>query len=309
MQSYVPLATEKGAAEPTAGCLNASEATPHVLVEDAPGLRTMGVRAGLTLPRPANLFARALFAPLTDRVRRGEGGLLALNLMWAWQLHPLGEACALVAVSLLCLVTLYLFNDVVDARGDLSNPKKDVALATSYVEHQSTYLMVWLGLTTLAITAATWISRDAVLGVCAVSSLNVVYSLACKKIAYIDLLCVCLWGGAFASIATSAPAWILMTGAMTAVCHIYQASEDRDTDTANDIVTSATLATVQLSILQALLTLVMILASWKLAPGVVPLTFTAFIAYWMRWHDQPRTGWFVTKVHFAVVVLLLFAGS
>ncbi len=249
----------------------------------------------------------ALTAPLLHRIRRGEGGLLVVNVLLAFAGHPIAVALGLSLVSVLCLLTLYLFNDLIDAEADRKNPKKDQALAATYARHQKPLLLVWLLLTGLAVAAGVMIDAKAGTAVVIVSLINVAYSLLGKKVPYGDLATVCLWGGSFTAIATSNPAWFALTGIMTAVCHIYQASEDRDADRANHVRTSAALASTRLWALQIALALALVGAGWALQPGLLPLSFAAFVYYWWRWHEQPRVGWFWSKVHFAIVVMSLVA--
>lgn len=251
----------------------------------------------------------ALTAPLLHRIRRGEGGLLVVNVLLAFKLNPAAVALGLSVVSVLCLLTLYLFNDLIDAHDDRKNPKKDHALAAVYAHYQKPLLFVWLTLTGVAVATSLAIDANAGAAVVVVSLVNVAYSLLGKKIPYGDLATVCLWGGSFTAIVTSNPAWFALTGIMTAVCHIYQASEDREADRANQVRTSAALASTRLWALQTALALALASACWALQPGLLPLSFAAFVYYWWRWHEQPRVGWFWSKVHFAFVVMWLIAST
>jgi 4-hydroxybenzoate polyprenyltransferase len=139
----------------------------------------------------------------------------------------------------------------------------------------------------------------------AVSLINVAYSLFCKKVRFLDVVAVGLWGAAFASIVTASPAWVVLAGAMTAICHIYQASEDRDADTSNGVVTSARLTLSLLSLVQTVLIGTMVAAAWTLGAPAAALTFAGFLVYWWLWRDQPRTAWIVTKVHFTLILAYL----
>src|SRR5215470_14390040 len=75
---------------------------------------------------------RGVAAPLYHRVRRGEGGLLIVNATLALKWYPVREALSLVAISFISLLSLYLFNDLIDARDDRQNPKKDRVIAEMY---------------------------------------------------------------------------------------------------------------------------------------------------------------------------------
>ena len=247
------------------------------------------------------LFAKALAAPLYHRLRVGEGGLFVVNATLALKGHPVGEALGLAVTSLVCLLSLYLFNDIIDARDDQHNPKKDHLLAGFYVRERRAFLVSWLLMSGLAVVASAWLDARAAVWVLAVSLINVAYSLFCKKVPLLDVVWVGVWGGAYASIVTDAAAWVVMVGAMTAVCHIYQISEDRDADAASGFATSAMLAAPLRSLLQAVLTGMLVATAWTLTPDAVALTFVAFFAYWLAWHNRPRTAWILAKAHFSVV--------
>lgn len=247
------------------------------------------------------LVPKGLLAPLFHRIRRGEGGLLVVNATLAWQYRSVGEAVGLTLASLLCLLALYLFNDIVDAPDDRHNPKKDRQLASEYAQERSLFLALWLVTTGLAVLAGAAVEPRAALWVGAVSGVNVVYSLLCKKVPFVDIVWVALWGGAYASIATDATGWIVLVAAMTAVCHIYQISEDRGADAASGIATSATLRASVQTLLQAALTGVLAAAAWSVSGSLVALTLLALFAYWLAWRDRPGVGWIVAKVHFSFV--------
>jgi 4-hydroxybenzoate polyprenyltransferase len=242
-----------------------------------------------------------LTAPLYQRIRRGEGGLLVLNASWALTYYPLRQGFGLAAISLLCLLALYLFNDIVDARDDQHNPKKDRLLAQSYVRERPTFLALWLLMSGCAVVAGAWLDTRVAVWVAAVSLINVLYSLLCKKVPLLDIVWVGLWGGAYASIVTGATAWIVLVSAMTSVCHIYQISEDRGADAASGFATSATLRAPLLTALQAGLDVVIVAAAWTVSGSVAALTLAALFAYWVAWHDRPRSAWILAKLHFSVV--------
>lgn len=264
-----------------------------------------GRRSLRGLAQRLGVFVHALTAPLHNRLRRGEGGLLLVNASLALKGYPIGEAFGLAVISLICLLALYLFNDVVDARADQHNPKKDRFLADSYAHNRRTFLGVWLVTTGLAIGAAAWFDTRAAVAVVAVSLINVAYSLVCKRVPLLDVAWVGLWGAAYASIVTEAPAWMIAVGAMTSVCHIYQIVEDRVADTHTGIATSATLTTPVLSLLQAGLAGVLMVIAWTLTHGVAAATLVGLVVYWLTWRDRPRAGWLLAKGHFSVVWLYL----
>jgi 4-hydroxybenzoate polyprenyltransferase len=235
--------------------------------------------------------------------------LFVVNATLSFKLYPVREAVGLAVVSLVCLIALYLFNDVVDARDDQQNPKKDRRLADLYLRNRRTFFTAWFVLTAVTVAAAATLELHAAAFVLAVSAINVAYSLYCKRVPLVDIACVAIWGAAYASIVTEIPAWIVMTAAMTAVCHMYQIDEDRAADACNGFATSATLPMPVLVLLTTLLAGVLVAASSVLAAPLVAVTFFGFVAYWIAWRDRSRTAWLIAKTHFSIVwaYLLLYA--
>ena len=246
-------------------------------------------------------LARALVAPLSHRIRRGEGGLLVVNASLALAYYPLRDGLGRTAISLLCLLALYLFNDLVDARDDQHNPKKNRALAEWYARDRSLFLALWVLMSAAAVAAGAWLEPRVAFWVAAVSLINVAYSLRCKKIPVVDIVSVGLWGAAYASIAIGVTAWVVLVGAMTAVCHIYQTSEDRGVDAASGFATSAALRASLLTAFQGGLDAILVVTAWRLSGGVVALSLAALFAYWVVWRDRPRIAWLLAKSHFALV--------
>lgn len=243
----------------------------------------------------------ALTAPLNHRILRGEGGLLIVNWSLAFTSNPALEATVLAVASLLCLCGLYLFNDLVDAREDLENPKKDHRLAELYVRERSLFLLLWFAITTLAIALAGLIRATSAIAMVTVVAVNVAYSLRFKRLPVVDIVWVGLWGCAFGAIVSDSPAWLAMIGAMTAACHIYQASEDREVDRRHGLRTSATLPWAVLSAIQVALSLILAGAAWHIVGDRIALTLLAFPFYWFFWRRSVRIAWIVAKVHFTIV--------
>src|SRR5262249_49149751 len=152
------------------------------------------------------------------------------NATLAIDRYPLLQGLGLAFTCLICIVALYLFNDIVDARDDQHNPKKDQRLAALYVQYRVLFAVVWFAFAILTLLGGALLDPRAAFWIAAVSLLNGGYSLVSKRIPLVDVLSVGLWGAAYAAIVTDATACIVMIGAMTAICHIYQASEDREAD-------------------------------------------------------------------------------
>ncbi len=264
-----------------------------------------GDRSAIGWLRWLGRLANALVAPLSRRVRRGEGGLFLVNAALAAKWHGFREGLALTALSLACLLALYLFNDVIDADEDQHNPKKDRSLAALYARNRRGFLALWWVMSGLVVGAAACLDARAAAAAFAVTLINVAYSLFCKRIPFWDVIWVGVWGGVYASMVTSATAWIVMVGAMTAVCQIYQTCEDRTADARSGVATSATLAASVLSSVQAGLVGVLMVTAWIAAQSPAAATFAGLFAYWLIWRDRPRIAWVLAKAHFAVLCAYL----
>jgi len=246
----------------------------------------------------------AAAASTLHRIRRGEGALLAVNLSLIVRegLRRPG-ALAETVVSVLAIALMYAFNDLYDAPTDSNNPKKDRALIATYLEHRrvATFTIVVAKLLTLAFAVATLEPR-AVAALAAVMGANVFYSILLKGVPVADVIWCGLWGALYAVIVTASPVLWVLVGLMTAICHLYQALDDRVADAANAITTTAvrsrTLSTAVLTVLSVLLWAVLRAPfgdAWALS-AFVPLGI-----YFASAH--PRTGWLLTKAYFAVMWL------
>ncbi len=90
---------------------------------------------------------------------------------------------------------------------------------------------------------------------------------------------------------------------MTAVCHLYQALDDRASDAANAITTTAVRSAALSRNVLAALSLLLFVA---LRPSLGPWALTAFtpLAIFFACRS-PRLGWLLTKVYFAGAWLAL----
>jgi 4-hydroxybenzoate polyprenyltransferase len=249
-------------------------------------------------------------ASTLHRLRRGEGALLAINLSLVAYLgtgHPDGLASALVSV--LAIGLMYAFNDLYDAPTDANNPKKDRSLIATYLEHRGTSALAIIGLTAGSIAfAGAMLGPRASIAVAGAMVANVVYSMALKGVPVIDVVWCGLWGALYAAIVTASPFVLVLVALMTAVCHLYQALDDRVADAANAIVTTAvrsrTLARNVLVVLCACLFVTL------RAPLGGAWGLTAFAPLGLFWACRdPRAGWLLTKLYFGIVWLYVLEMS
>ncbi len=89
---------------------------------------------------------------------------------------------------------------------------------------------------------------------------------------------------------------------MTAVCHLYQALDDRDPDAANGIVTTAVRSTRLSAGVLAVLVVLLGMALRAPLGGAAALTaLTPLVLFFVC--RTARTGWLLTKAYFGIVWL------
>lgn len=188
-------------------------------------------------------LARAHVAPLVNRLRRGEGVLLAVNVSIALAARPDPRTLlASVAVSTAVLALLYLLNDVYDCREDLHDPGKDQVFVRFCIRHRGLLfrLLAVEHAATVGLALALLGPRSAA-AVAAVFVVNFAYSAALKGRAAVDVPWVALWGACYALVpGVPLPlAVVALVGVMTSICHVFQITRDLPFDVVNQIRTSA----------------------------------------------------------------------
>src|SRR5262245_9332712 len=162
------------------------------------------------------------------------------------------------------MLVMYAFNDLYDAPTDRNNPKKDRALIGAYLEHRQPGIVTVLVLHVVtAAVAFAILGLQATAAVIGVMLVNVAYSTALKGVPVVDVAWVWLWGTWYAAIVGAPLSVLVLVGLMTAICHLFQAVDDRVPDAANGIETtpvrSLGLARTVMAVL-SLLTVVLIRA-------------------------------------------------
>lgn len=246
--------------------------------------------------------------PLANRLGRGEGLLLAVNVSIV--LFAGSDAATLflqALVSTVVLALLYALNDVYDCRRDLNDTAKDQALARFAVANRAQLLRVLMLEKVLVVLAALALlgprSAAAVAGIFLV---NLAYSAALKGKAGLDVLWVGLWGALYALVpGVRLPvSVVLLVAVMTSICHVFQILRDREADVVNHIQTSAVasrwLPWLQLGLACAAMAAILgvylgpLGAVSAFAPLVLGLTV-----------PSNQTAWLVSKGYYAVVWLLV----
>jgi len=181
--------------------------------------------------------------PLLHRLRRGEGLLLAVNLSLAIVREPDPRrilAQALVSTAVLAL--LYFLNDVHDCHGDRNDPGKDRAFVGFCIAHRALlFRALALEKAAVLILAFVLLGPESASATAALFAANLAYSFAVKRMAVLDVPFVALWGALYALVpGVDVPlGWIALVGVMTAVCHVFQITRDREVDLSNRVRTSA----------------------------------------------------------------------
>ena len=246
----------------------------------------------------------AVLASTLHRIRGGEGALLAINLsLVAYAAETPARALAQTLISLLAIALMYAFNDVYDAPSDVRNPKKDLTVVETYVEQRRTGMIAVLALKLLTVVVAL-VSLGPVAGaaVAAVMVVNLVYSIWLKGVPVVDVVWCGLWGTLYTAIVTTSGTVLILVGLMTAVCHLFQALDDRDPDAANGIVTTAVRsAALSRNVIVALSALLFATLYAHVGPVFAATAFTPLAFFFTA--RSARMGWLLTKVYFAVMWL------
>jgi hypothetical protein len=106
------------------------------------------------------------------------------------------------------------------------------------------------------------------------------------------------------AIVTASPTLLVVVGLMTAVCHLYQALDDRVADAANAITTTAVRsAALSRNVLATLAVLFFVALQGALGTAWATTAFVPLLIFYAC--STARTGWLLTKAYFAVVWLQL----
>jgi 4-hydroxybenzoate polyprenyltransferase len=272
---------------------------PQSLAAVPPAIVTPAVATGTIAA-----IAWAGAASTLHRIQRGEGALLAINLsLVAYLGMGRPDALAAALVSVLAIGLMYAFNDLYDAPTDSNNPKKDGAIIATYLEHRRVCALAIIVLTVGSIAfASAMLGPRAAVAVAGAMVANVVYSMALKGVPVVDVVWCGLWGALYAAIVTSSPSALVLVALMTAVCHLYQALDDRVADAANAIVTTAVRsATLSRDVLVVLCGLLFVVLRGPLGSAWALTAFAPLGLFWVC--RDPRAGWLLTKLYFGIVWL------
>jgi 4-hydroxybenzoate polyprenyltransferase len=249
-----------------------------------------------------------LSAPLGERLRLGEGLLLAVNAAVLW-LGPADLASALIrfAVSAAVLATAYSVNDFVDAEADRSNPKKSARLVALLLVDRAAFARVLVGVHAgLVLVAGVAVSPAAAASVAGMLLVNLVYSRWAKGTPGLDLAVVALWGGLFTAIAAAPAGVCALVGALTVLMHAFQMQVDVDVDAGNAVRTTAVAARRPLALVAGACLLVAGVVYFLLGPAAA-LTAAVPLAAQIGLR-RPQAAWACSRAFAAVVLLLVLGG-
>ncbi len=257
----------------------------------------------LATPGAAALLWAGLASTL-HRVRRGEGALPAVNFsLIAYLGFDQATALATALISVLAIGFMYAFNDLYDAPTDSNNPKKDLGVVSTYLEHRRVAGLS-LGILHLLTIASAFLTLGprATAAVAGVMVVNVVYSTLLKGVPVIDVFWCGLWGALYAAIVDTTPWLLVLVGLMTAVCHLYQTLDDRVADAANAITTTAVRSPALSRNVLVVLSVLLFLTLRPALGGLWALSaFTPLAIFFAC--DRPHVGWLLTKVYFGIMWL------
>lgn len=246
----------------------------------------------------------AFLASTLHRVRGGEGALLAINLsLVAVAAESPARALAQTLVSILAIGLMYAFNDAWDAPSDVRNPKKDSTVVATYVEQRRAGMVAVLVMKVATVALAlALLGQVAATAVAAVMLVNLVYSIWFKGVPVLDVAWCGLWGALYAAIVTTSTTLLVLVGLMTAVCHLFQALDDRGPDAANGIVTTAVRsAALSRNVLFVLSALLFAALRAHVGTAFAMTAFTPLALFFMA--RSPRMAWLLAKAYFAVMWL------
>ena len=248
--------------------------------------------------------------PLVNRLERGEGLLLAVNLSIVLFSRP--DAATLLAqcfIATAVLALLYGLNDVYDCARDCNDPAKDQALAEFCMAHRRRLLgILQLEKVGVVLAAFALLGARSAGAVAALFLVNLAYSAVLKGKAGLDVLWVGLWGALYAMVPGVALPLevVLLVGVMTSICHVFQILRDRNADDKNHIQTSAVasrwLPYAQLGVCCAAMSAVLwsTLGPLAAASAFAPLALRLLL-------ESNQIAWLASKAYYGVVWLLVLS--
>ena len=249
---------------------------------------------------------------LWNRVKRGEGQLLAINVSLTIASRPSFEkGLLLAAFSAVLLVVLYFLNDVLDAPRDVNDAGKDQRYVEALIGRRP-FLLKLLAVEHVLLAAVAWALFGwlSALGTALVLLVNATYSLSLKGRAYWDVPWVALWGALYAlSTGIAFPLVVYAAvGLMTGITHVFQITRDRDVDTVNAVRTSAVasrvLPSVELALACAGLALCLrpVLGDLAALSALAPLVLHRYLR-------SNQDAWLLSKGYLGLMWLLLLVQS
>jgi len=298
-------------------------ALPPRLVRPEPPPARFGGSMGIDAPSPAPAavlgavpapdavfgllpLVRAHVAPLVNRLWRGEGVLLALNVSIALATRPdLWTLLEQAAISTAVLGLLYMLNDVYDCHEDLRDPGKDQVFVRFCIRHRGLlFRLLAVEQAATAGLALALLGPRSATAVAAVFLVNLAYSAVLKGRAAIDVPWVALWGACYAMVpGVPLPLTVVaLVGVMTSICHVFQITRDLPFDVVNRIRTSAVAVRwLPLAQLAGGCLVMGLLLGDLLGPGVILSAAVPLLARLTLRSNQ--AAWLLSKAYYGAIWL------
>lgn len=259
----------------------------------------------------ANVF-RSVFLPFYLRIKLGEGGIALFNVTQTWfATHNIVQTTIVLIVSILVLCALYGFNDYLDRKADMLNPKKDQKFVLLINQNSHAFLFINIILKAVLLMAVylLWGYWQMVF-LFLLFVVNMLYSIKVKSIPIADILIVCVWGAAITLFVPSIDIKLsIAAGIMTGIAHIYQMRTDKDIDVQNNVTTSIA-RFPQWAFIQQLI-LCLILSATFFYFNCQPLLVASAIAPFLLFVFMKKNehAWFFSRVYFAVAWIILLVNK
>lgn len=183
-----------------------------------------------------------LFSSYFNRLKLGEGGLVVFSFIHIFLSYNNGGIILLECLmSFATMSMMYLYNDFVDKKQDVINPKKNQQTVRMLIEYPKVFYVIQSVVLILILLLSYFLFNEIkVLLILSLLLINAMYSHYLKSFPIVDILIVSIWGGSyFIAFGTFDLTLALIVGAMTGIAHIYQTKFDYEVDRLSNVKTSA----------------------------------------------------------------------
>lgn len=257
-----------------------------------------------------------LFNPYINRLKLGEGGLVAMNIAHSIAANKEIKITAIESViSFIVMCVLYGYNDYTDCKKDKLNPKKDIQFISLISENRIFFIRLIVVVQVITVVF-TYVFLGWLIGVflMVLFATNFIYSNKIKNVPLADILIVSVWGAFYVCLAGNLNLnMALMAGLMTGIAHFFQVVTDKEIDAQNNIVTSAVSFKENVYFVLLLLCIALIIILWFITKSVGIIFWGAvpFLVY--LFSRRVALSWYVSRIIFFLLWLailkFIYAGS